>query len=182
MNAEILKQIITKKIEILKFLEDENLIEKDKFNNSDYLKELLKNGNFPLDCINLKISRGNHYIEMGAPSEEDLIIYNVETKFSFVCKGNIDRIKHFIATFSKYERENNFPSVFKNCDVIAYDLWEKSKIKISEVESHAWAHHYLENSEDYYISEAPDSYWNKKPLFYIELPVIYKINSFKIIK
>jgi hypothetical protein len=130
MNTKTLFDIQLKYLNIFKYLEDENLIQKTYFNNYEKLFE--KHNNKELFIYpNIKIRSHADYVEIGNISKEEFETFDFKTIFNFKINADINCLTKWLTIL--YDHENPFHKhkCLKNTTCYIYS-WEELKLKLSK--------------------------------------------------
>ena len=179
MKIDELFKIQKKYIDLLKWFEDNNFIPKDYFRSSDYYIKQHNDGNLEI-YPNIQISRGDDFIEMGSPSIEDLVKYDLTCNFEFKIQGNENIMKnwhYFLGKLNQdYDRKHKKDDVFNDCYFETF--YDNNKVKVDFKDYHGWASFGADykNKKDYYSDESKINNLN----FYIPITITYNIKSIKI--
>lgn len=104
INEELLLKIYNKYISIQDWLQKEGFMKTDNWCNVEYLRKELKEGSMRMNQFDFKVIRDNAYIEMGAPSAEDLEVFNITTDMLFKLEMNEIGIRRFYARIESFSK------------------------------------------------------------------------------
>lgn len=121
MNKETVLKIYEKQIEIQKFLESKGFVGSPNFPSSK-LREQLKKGRMRLDKLEVRVTRGNYYIECGTPTRKDLEVYTTRVKLGFLIKGDLNVMKKFFELLMSIDKKEVSLECFNNCRL---ELWRQ---------------------------------------------------------